>query len=193
MTKIEPESGDFFAELVLGGSVPDGFDPGAYLAPTLFTGMHNDMQTAREEIFGPVGAVLSFPSIDEAVKIANDSIFGLAAGIWTSDVTIAHKMPCDIDAGVIWVNCFDHANSSTKSRRRSGNYDMLRKKILQLLIGDFTTAFAALAPRAAILSISRHWATKSHTNGVSLLGRSNPNTRVTSRKVGTVSFVSIAR
>jgi gamma-glutamyl-gamma-aminobutyraldehyde dehydrogenase len=45
--------------------------------------------------------VLSFPSIDEAVKIANDSIFGLAAGIWTSDVTIAHKMPCDIDAGVI--------------------------------------------------------------------------------------------
>jgi acyl-CoA reductase-like NAD-dependent aldehyde dehydrogenase len=112
------------------GSVPDGFDPGAYVALTLFTGMHNDMQTAREEIFGPVGAVLSFPSIDEAVKIANDSIFGLAAGIWSSDVTIAHKMPCDIDAGVIWVNCFDHANSSTKSRRRSGNYDMLRLPVL---------------------------------------------------------------
>jgi acyl-CoA reductase-like NAD-dependent aldehyde dehydrogenase len=96
--------------------------------------MHNDMQTAKEEIFGPVGAVLSFPSIDEAVKIANDSIFGLAAGIWTSDVTLAHKMPCDIDAGVIWVNCFDHANSSTKSRRRSGNYDMLRSSSLDALL-----------------------------------------------------------
>ena len=57
---------------MLGGSLPDGFDRGAYVAPTLFTGMHNDMQTAMEEIFGPVGAVLSFSSIDEAVKIAND-------------------------------------------------------------------------------------------------------------------------
>lgn len=78
------------AELVLGGSAPEG--PGSYVAPTLFTGVNNEMQIAKEEIFGPVGAVLSFSTVDEAVKIANDSIFGLAAGIWTSDVTTAHKM-----------------------------------------------------------------------------------------------------
>jgi acyl-CoA reductase-like NAD-dependent aldehyde dehydrogenase len=98
------------AELVLGGSVPAGFDGGAYVAPTLFSGVNNQMQIAKEEIFGPVGAVLTFSSIDEAVNIANDSIYGLAAGIWTSDVTAAHKMARDIDAGVIWVNCFDHGD-----------------------------------------------------------------------------------
>jgi gamma-glutamyl-gamma-aminobutyraldehyde dehydrogenase len=98
------------ADLVLGGSVPEGFDTGAYVAPTLFSGVNNQMQIAKEEIFGPVGAVLTFSSIDEAVNIANDSIYGLAAGIWTSDVTAAHKMARDIDAGVIWVNCFDHGD-----------------------------------------------------------------------------------
>lgn len=98
------------AELVLGGSVPEGFDTGSYVAPTLFSGVNNQMQIAKEEIFGPVGAVLTFSSLDEAVNIANDSIYGLAAGIWTSDVTIAHKMARKIDAGVIWINCFDHGD-----------------------------------------------------------------------------------
>jgi gamma-glutamyl-gamma-aminobutyraldehyde dehydrogenase len=97
-------------ELVLGGNAPEGFDGGAYVAPTLFSGVNNQMQIAKEEIFGPVGAVLTFSSIEEAVNIANDSIYGLAAGIWTSDVTAAHKMARDIDAGVIWVNCFDHGD-----------------------------------------------------------------------------------
>ena len=90
--------------------MPEGFDTGAYVAPTLFSGVNNQMQIAKEEIFGPVGAVLTFSSIDEAVNIANDSIYGLAAGIWTFDVTAAHKMARDIDAGVIWVNCFDHGD-----------------------------------------------------------------------------------
>jgi len=98
------------AELVLGGSVPEGFDSGSYVAPTLFSGVNNQMRIAKEEIFGPVGAVLTFSGIDEAINIANDSIYGLAAGIWTSDVTAAHKMARDIDAGVIWVNCFDHGD-----------------------------------------------------------------------------------
>jgi gamma-glutamyl-gamma-aminobutyraldehyde dehydrogenase len=95
------------AKLALGGGVPAGFDKGAYLEPTLFTGANNGMRIAREEIFGPVGVVLPFRTTEEAVAIANDSIFGLAAGIWTSDLATAHKMARDIDAGVIWVNCFD--------------------------------------------------------------------------------------
>ena len=68
------------------------------------------MRIAKEEIFGPVAAVIPFRSVEEAVTIANDSIYGLAAGIWTSDITTAHKMARDIDAGVIWVNCYDHGD-----------------------------------------------------------------------------------
>ena len=98
------------AKLTLGGGVPAGFEQGAYVEPTLFAGVTNDMRIAREEIFGPVGAVLSFRSLDDAVTIANDSMFGLAAGIWTSDLTTAHRMAREIDAGVIWVNCYDQGD-----------------------------------------------------------------------------------
>lgn len=98
------------ARLVLGGRAPAGFDKGAYVEPTLFTGVHNGMRVAREEIFGPVGVVIPFDTIEQAIEIANDSIFGLAAGIWTSDLGTAHKMAREIDAGVIWVNCFDHGD-----------------------------------------------------------------------------------
>lgn len=98
------------ARLVLGGGTPAGFEKGAYVEPTLLTGVDNGMRIAREEIFGPVGVVIPFRTLDEAIEIANDSIFGLAAGIWTSDLSTAHKMARDIDAGVIWVNCFDHGD-----------------------------------------------------------------------------------
>ncbi|WP_183767113.1 aldehyde dehydrogenase family protein [Tunturibacter empetritectus] len=80
---------------------------GAYVEPTLFTGVNNRMRIAREEVFGPVAAVLPFGTIDEAVAIANDSIYGLSASVWTSDVTTAHKVARDLEAGVVWVNCYD--------------------------------------------------------------------------------------
>ena len=95
------------ATCALGGRTPKGFDQGAYVEPTLFTGVKHEMRIAREEVFGPVAAVLSYRTIEEAIEIANDSIFGLAAGIWTRDVATAHRMARDIDAGVIWVNCYD--------------------------------------------------------------------------------------
>ncbi|HTV44827.1 MAG TPA: aldehyde dehydrogenase [Stellaceae bacterium] len=98
------------AVLALGGGTPAGFENGAYVEPTLFTRVTPAMTIAREEIFGPVAAVLPFHTIDEAVEIANDSIFGLAAGIWTTDLATAHKMARDIDAGVIWINCYDHGD-----------------------------------------------------------------------------------
>jgi acyl-CoA reductase-like NAD-dependent aldehyde dehydrogenase len=98
------------ARLALGGGPPKDFDDGAYVEPTLFTGVTPAMTIAREEIFGPVAAVVPFGTVGEAVEIANDSIFGLAAGIWTSDLATAHKMARDIDAGVIWVNCYDHGD-----------------------------------------------------------------------------------
>ncbi len=95
------------ARLELGGGAPPGFERGAYVEPTLFTAVNNTMRIAREEVFGPVAGVIPFTTIEEAVEIANDSIYGLAAGIWTSDITTAHRMARDIDAGVIWVNCYD--------------------------------------------------------------------------------------
>src|SRR5262249_7148171 len=98
------------ATLVMGGGAPRGFERGAYVEPTLFTGVTNAMRIAREEIFGPVGALMSFDTVEEAVSIANDSIYGLAAGIWTSDLTTAHRLARDIDAGVIWINCYDQGD-----------------------------------------------------------------------------------
>jgi gamma-glutamyl-gamma-aminobutyraldehyde dehydrogenase len=98
------------ANLALGGGTPPTLNHGAYVEPTLFTDVTPSMTIAREEIFGPVAAVMPFRTIDEAVEIANDSIYGLAAGIWTSDLTTAHRMAREIDAGVIWVNCYDHGD-----------------------------------------------------------------------------------
>ena len=98
------------ANLRLGGGVPESCARGAFVAPTLFTGVTPGMRIAREEIFGPVAGVLAFADADEAVALANDSIYGLAAGIWTRDVTTAHKLARDVEAGVVWVNCFDHGD-----------------------------------------------------------------------------------
>ena len=111
------------AEVAMGGGVPSGWDHGAYVEPTLFTGVNNDMRIAREEIFGPVGAVIPFDTPEEAVQIANDSIYGLAAGIWTGNVGTAHRLARDIEAGVIWVNCFDHGDMTQPwgGYKQSGN------------------------------------------------------------------------
>ena len=111
------------ARVALGGGVPAQWDHGAYVEPTLFTGVDNGMRIAREEIFGPVGAVIPFDTPEEAVRIANDSLYGLAASIWTRDVGLAHRMARDIEAGVIWVNCFDHGDATQPwgGFKQSGN------------------------------------------------------------------------
>jgi gamma-glutamyl-gamma-aminobutyraldehyde dehydrogenase len=101
------------AKLALGGATPKGMDKGCYVAPTLFTGVKNDMRIAKEEIFGPVTGVLSYKKLDDAIAMANDSIYGLAASIWTSDVSTAHKAARDIEAGIVWVNCFDHGDMTS--------------------------------------------------------------------------------
>ena len=111
------------AQVALGGGTPAELQPGAFVEPTLFTDVRNDMRIAREEIFGPVGAVLAFDTLDEALAIANDSLFGLAASIWTSHVDTAHRFARDIEAGVVWVNCFDHGDMTQPwgGYKQSGN------------------------------------------------------------------------
>jgi gamma-glutamyl-gamma-aminobutyraldehyde dehydrogenase len=98
------------ATVRFGGSAPKGLDAGAYVTPTLFTGVRNDMTIARQEIFGPVASVIAFSGIDEAIAIANDTIYGLAAGVWTRDVDTAFKLVRGIEAGVIWINSFDEGD-----------------------------------------------------------------------------------
>jgi gamma-glutamyl-gamma-aminobutyraldehyde dehydrogenase len=96
------------AKLQFGGDSPD--IDGAYVNPTLFSDVSNDMRIAQEEIFGPVASILPFTGMDEGIAIANDTIYGLAAGVWTSDLNRAHRMIREVEAGVIWVNCFDEGD-----------------------------------------------------------------------------------
>lgn len=94
------------ADCILGGGVPDGLEHGAYVAPTIFTGVDNNMTIAREEIFGPVASIIPVSGYEEAVAVANDSPFGLAAGIWTSDLGKAHRFARDVEAGMVYVNSY---------------------------------------------------------------------------------------
>jgi len=96
------------ARLEFGGDTPSL--AGSYVNPTLFSGVNNQMTIAREEIFGPVAAAIEVDGIADALRIANDSIYGLAASVWTRDLRTAHTAVRDLEAGVIWVNCFDHGD-----------------------------------------------------------------------------------
>lgn len=98
------------ATLALGGGVPKNLQSGCYVEPTLFTSVNNKMTIAQEEIFGPVAAVIPVNGLDDAIAIANDSIYGLAASVWTRDLRTAHKAAQAIESGVVWVNCFDRAD-----------------------------------------------------------------------------------
>jgi len=80
---------------------------GFFVEPTVFDGVQMDMRIAREEIFGPVLSALTFKSVNEAVKMANDVMYGLAAAVWTRDLTTAHRVAKSIRAGTVFVNCYD--------------------------------------------------------------------------------------
>jgi aldehyde dehydrogenase (NAD+) len=80
---------------------------GWFVKPTVFTGVTNDMRIAREEIFGPVVSVIPFTDEHDAVLQGNDTLYGLAAGVWTRDVGKAHRVARAIRAGTVWVNCYN--------------------------------------------------------------------------------------
>lgn len=93
------------AEIIAGGGAAD-IGAGLFIQPTVIAGVTNSMAIAREEVFGPVLAVIPFDDEDQAVAIANDSRFGLAAGIWTQDLSRAHRVARRLEAGQVWINTY---------------------------------------------------------------------------------------
>lgn len=113
------------AQLILGGErVKHGLGAeGYYIPPTIFDNVSNDMTIAREEIFGPVLSVITARDHLEALRIANDTPYGLAASLWTADLSRAHQMARGLRAGSVWVNCFDGGDISMPfgGFKQSGN------------------------------------------------------------------------
>lgn len=103
------------AELVLGGKRPDEAEcaQGFFIEPTIFIGVNNDMRIAREEVFGPVLSTIVFDTMEEAVAIANDTEFGLAAGLWTANMKQALRMSDLLEAGSVWVNTYRDVSYTT--------------------------------------------------------------------------------
>jgi aldehyde dehydrogenase (NAD+) len=93
------------AKLLTGGNRVG--DKGYFIEPTIFGDVQDDMKIAKEEIFGPVMSILRFKDLDEVVDRANKTLYGLAAAVWTRDISKAHAVANSVRAGTVWVNCFD--------------------------------------------------------------------------------------
>ncbi|MCF3134440.1 aldehyde dehydrogenase [Streptomyces olivochromogenes] len=98
------------ARLLNGGERVLTATGGSFLQPTVFDRVDPGMRLAREEIFGPVLSVLTFDDLDEAVRLANATEYGLAAGLWTSDLSTAHRVSRALKAGTVWVNCYEEGD-----------------------------------------------------------------------------------
>jgi betaine-aldehyde dehydrogenase len=104
------------ATVFSGGGSPElaeEFKNGYFFQPTIFSEVDNKMRVAQEEIFGPVSSVITFKDDDELIQKANDTIYGLSAGIWTQNITRAHRFAKAIKAGVVWINTYNMMNAAS--------------------------------------------------------------------------------
>jgi 4-guanidinobutyraldehyde dehydrogenase/NAD-dependent aldehyde dehydrogenase len=111
------------ARLAMGGKQVMDESGGFYIEPTVFDEVAPGMKISREEIFGPVLSAIAFDSEEEAVRIANDSIYGLAAALWTQNLSRAHRVARKLRAGSVWVNYWDGGDMTAPfgGYRQSGN------------------------------------------------------------------------
>ncbi|WP_416417210.1 aldehyde dehydrogenase [Paenarthrobacter aromaticivorans] len=100
------------ALLQTGGIPAAVIDGGSYFEPTIFTGVRPDSRLAQEEVFGPVLAMITVDNEQEAVTVANNSKYGLAAGLWTGSLTSAHRISRELRAGTVWINCYEEGDLS---------------------------------------------------------------------------------
>ena len=101
------------ARLMVGGGRPEGLDSGNFVKPTVFADVDGKMRIAREEIFGPVVVAIPFSDEDDLVAKANNTIYGLVAGVWTRDVGRAHRVAHALKAGTVYVNCYHIVDAVT--------------------------------------------------------------------------------
>ncbi len=94
------------ARLLVGGGRADGLDKGNFVEPTVFADVDANMRIAQEEIFGPVVAAIPFKDEEDLIEKANNTIYGLVAGVWTKDVSRAHRVAHALKAGTVYVNCY---------------------------------------------------------------------------------------
>ena len=111
------------AQVLLGGGAAKDFADGAFVEPTLLADAPRNSALAREEVFGPVAALLPVDDLDDALALANDSIYGLAAAVWTRDIARAHRAVREMEAGVVWVNTYfeDDMTQPFGGYKQSGN------------------------------------------------------------------------
>ncbi|WP_394173893.1 aldehyde dehydrogenase [Thalassotalea litorea] len=109
--------------LCQGGNAIEPVANGFYIEPTVFDNISNDMDIAQQEIFGPVLSIISFETMEEAIEIANDSEYGLAAGVWTSNLSKGHRVAKALRAGSVWVNQWDGGDMTAPfgGYKQSGN------------------------------------------------------------------------
>jgi acyl-CoA reductase-like NAD-dependent aldehyde dehydrogenase len=98
------------ASVAIGGAQVLQEFGGVFVQPTVLENVTNNMRIAREEIFGPVLVCIEFDTLEEAIQIANDSDYGLAAAIWSNDINQAHLAAKRLRAGTVWINAFDHTS-----------------------------------------------------------------------------------
>lgn len=111
------------ARMILGNDTTLPSDAGAYVRPTLFVDAKQNMSIVQEETFGPVASLQTFDTEAQAIAMANDSVYGLAASVWTADLKTAHRMVGALEAGVVWVNCFGDGDMTQPfgGYKQSGN------------------------------------------------------------------------
>ena len=101
------------ARLVAGGERAQVNGTGNFVTATVFADVNSEMTIAREEIFGPVAAILRFEDVEDAIRLGNETIYGLAAGVWTRDIGKAHRVASALQAGTVWINTYNQYDSSS--------------------------------------------------------------------------------